>query len=823
MYLSLNWLKNFISIPSTISPQELGSLLTLHTAEVEKIIIEAEKFQNMVIGEVVELKKHPNADKLFVCKVNIGKEINQIVCGGINLREKMLVPVALPGAYIRWHGEGDLIKLEKVKLRGEESNGMICAGEEIGIEKAPANGITDLSHLKVKPGTPLAEALNFNDVIFEIDNKSLTNRPDLWGHYGIARELSVILNLPLKKLSLIDEKTLPTKKGKKLKIEIKDFKLCPRYIGTLITNIEIKKSPVWLKKRLESINIRSINNIVDITNYVMAELGQPMHAFDKNLIEEGIIVRTAKNEEKITTLDGENRILTEEMLVIADHKKPIAIAGIMGAENSEIKNETKEIILESANFNAINVRKTSSRLNLRTESLQRYEKGIDPDLTKTAALRAIELILEVCPESEIVNSIEDIKNYEPKDIEISLNLERCNSKIGKNISEKQIEKILTGLEFKVKKEEKNFKVSVPEFRAQGDVKIEDDLIEEIARMYGYDNLEPTLPPLPIKLPIKNTERLLKHEARNILSHGLNFTETYNYSFYSEKDLVNCLLPKEKHIKVKNYLSMDQTHMRLSLLPNILKAIQTNLKNNNEFNIFEFGRIYEKTEKSFWPLEKKMILACMVRPENYQQEVFLDIKGILETFLERFKFSGRYKLEKPKNPENFVHPGKYVNILIEGKNIGKIYIPHPQVLKNFDIQAQIGIFELNFALVRNELGLEILDKEQRPNFIASLGQKEIKYKPLPKFPGISFDVSVTIDKEKLYKDIYAQIEKSSELIKQIELFDIYTGDKISSNKKNLAFRILLQNLEKTLTDEDMQKAQKEVFANLQKIGGEIRGL
>jgi phenylalanyl-tRNA synthetase beta chain len=346
MYISLNWIKDFVDLNPKLDPQELGELFTLRTAEIEGFEDLSKIYDGMVVGKIEKIEKHPNADKLKVCHVDLGEEKSQIVCGGVNLFEGMLVPVAKPGAYVKWHGEGDPVQLEAVKLRGVESAGMICAGEEIGLAST-GDHIVDMSKMDVKPGQPLAEIYGTNDIVIEVDNKSLTHRPDLWGHYGIAREFAAIYG---KKLQEMDLALGFPSKGDQVDIKIEDYELCPRYCGVIVKNIKIEESPKWLQDRLIAVGYRPISNIVDITNYVMAELGQPLHAFDESFIQGGIIVRRAKKGEKITTLDGEERKLDDTMLVIADHKKPVAIAGVMGGENSEIQEGTTEIIIESANF-----------------------------------------------------------------------------------------------------------------------------------------------------------------------------------------------------------------------------------------------------------------------------------------------------------------------------------------------------------------------------------------------------------------------------------------------------------------------------------------
>jgi phenylalanyl-tRNA synthetase beta chain len=804
MYISLNWLRDFVDIPKDINAEEFGHNFTLRTAEVEHVEDEKKKFENMVVGQIKKISPHPNADKLQITQTNVGGETLQILCGAPNIKEGMLVAVALPGAQVRWHGEGDLITLEKAKIRGEESYGMICAGEEIGLEPTPGE-ITDLSHLKVKAGTPLAEALNKDDTILEIDNKSLTHRPDLWGHYGIARETSVLLG---SKLKPVETKVEYPKNDKALSVEIKDKELCPRYIGVLVEEIKIGPSPEWMQKRLEAVGYRPISNIVDATNYVMAELGQPMHAFDAEKVEGGIVVRTAEPKEKIQTLDEVERKLSKEMLVIADHKKPIAIAGVMGGLNSEISEKTTRIILESANFNPSSVRRTSTKLGLRTEAVQRFEKSLDPNLAEQAMDRLCGLILEMCPEAKIVSSKVDAAYFETKPQTTTLNLDRVNSKIGAYIPADQVKKILTSLDFRVKeKSKKEFEVEIPSFRSTKDVEIEDDLVEEIARIYGYENINAQLPDLPTKLPEENIERVLKHRARQILSMGLGFNEVFNYSFYNIDDINKCLLPEELHEQVDNYLSEEQTHMRVSLVPNMLKNVVTNLKNYPEFKIYEVGRTYEDLQEYF-PIEEKKICGMVVRGKKHKEEVFFEAKGALEKLLAFYQTAG-LEMRKGEALCTYAHPNKYAAYYDRktGEEIARVFELHPTVAKNYELEdTKIAVFEINFTK------------------LATYGFKELKYQPLPKYPDITIDISVVIDKKVEIGELLKTIKNVDKtLIRKVDLFDLYEGPNIPEDKKAVAFNITLRADDRTLTDEEMKKVQNEIFARLKKLGGDIRGL
>jgi phenylalanyl-tRNA synthetase beta chain len=804
MKISLNWLRDYVDIPANINADEFGHLFTIRTAEVEKVENQAAEYANMVVGQIQEIHPHPNADKLRVTKTSIGKETLQIICGASNIYEGQYVPVALPGARVRWHGEGDLVTLEPAKLRGVDSFGMICAGDEIGMEDK-SDGIMDLSALKPRVGMPLAELLEKNDIILTVENKSLTHRPDLWGHYGIAREIAAITGKPLKPF---ESKVMYPASEKKLSVRVKDKKLCPRYIGVLIEGIKIEPSPQWMQKRLLAVGYRPINNTVDITNYVMAEVGQPMHSFDADKIAKGIVIRTAKENEEITTLDGTARKLNSSMLVISDAKKAVAIAGVMGAANSEVENATTRIILESANFSPSSVRRTATALTLRTEAVQRFEKSLDPNLSNIAMDRAVELILQICPTARIVGPKIDVKNFKDPKTVITLDLKRVSAKIGKEITEAKAIEILSSLQFIAAKSGKGkIKVKVPSFRPAKDISMEDDLVEEIARLYGYENIEGELPHLPVKLPIENIERKLKHQARQFLAYGLGFTEIYNYSFYNINEIKKCLLPEELHEEIENYLSEDQTHMRLSLVPNMLKNVITNLKNFQEFKIFEIGRTYQDLQEYF-PIEEKKICGMIVRQKTNNGNTFLDAKGALEKLLEMLR-APKLTLEKGGSLCTYAHPAKYASYTLTGtgEEIARVFEIHPQVLKNYDLEKiNICAFEINFT-----------------RLVANI-QAENRYRPLPKFPGIEIDVSVLVNKKTEVGGLICLLgETNPALVKEVKLFDIYEGESIPEGKKALAFKVILRSDDRTLTDVDMKTVQQEIFRTLREAGGEIRGL
>ncbi|MBI5413299.1 phenylalanine--tRNA ligase subunit beta [Candidatus Peregrinibacteria bacterium] len=803
MEISLNWIKEFTEIPAKYSAKELSHLLTIRTCEVEGYKDERQKFACMVVGKVLKMRPHPNADKLKLADTDIGGKIVQIVCGGKNLVEGMIVPIALPGAVVNWHGAGEVMELKETKIRGEHSFGMICAGEEIGLPPSPPEFITDLGEMwaksgekPAKPGTPLADALGLGDTILEVDNKSLTHRPDLWGHYGMAREFAAFLGQKLKPFA---PKVKFPMEGERVKV-VMPKEIGDRFVAVIIKGVKIEESPAWLKRKLSAVGMRPVNNIVDVTNYVMLETGQPMHAFDRKVLgTDTLAVRFAKKDEVMEAIDHKKRVLSEQDALVTNGKDAMAIAGVMGGANSEISAATTEIILEAACWNHILIRKTSQKHGLRTDAAQRFEKSLDPELSILALERACELILKICKGAQIAGPATDVYNKKTAGIAVSLDVKTVTGKIGAEISEKEIAEHLKSLGFGVTKAGKGkLEVSIPSWRATKDVNIEDDLVEEVARMYGYEKIAPTLPLLPIKLPLANRERQLKNMARSILSNSLGFDEVSFYSFYGMPEIKKCMLPANAHVTIQNPLTDDQTHMRISLLPNILKAVEKNLNVRDNFKIYEIGRTYIKGPE-FFPREEKFICGVVIGS-------FYDGLGALQAFLKAFPINARVETTATLPP--YAHPAKCASLKANrgGIEIATVYEVHPQILKNFGIKANVAAFEINFTR------------------LAELGQDEKNYIPIPRFPGIEIDVSVLVNAKTKVREIQELIRRSDQnLIANISLIDIFEDKSLGEGKKSFTFRVLLQSPDRTLTDEEMKKVQERIFKTLRNEEFVIRGL
>ena len=814
MNLSLNWLKDFVDIPGLVSPEELGKRLTMYTVEVEKVEHQAEKYKEVVVGKILEVKPHPNADRLRLAKVDIGKEQLEIVCGASNIKPGQLVPVALVGAVLP-----NGMEIKPAEIRGVKSNGMLCAEDELGLGSDHA-GILILD--KAKIGQSFSDYLNLNDVIFEVDNKSITHRADLWSIYGMARDISAFLDTKFK----VYKPAAGILKAKKItfrfRAKIEDFSLCPRYMAVGLENIKIAPSPKWMQKRLATAGMRPINNIVDVTNYVMLELGQPLHAFDKNFIDK-IIVRTAKPDEIIETLDGVKRKLEPDMLLIANQTKPVAVAGIMGGANSGINDQTESIIIESANFNANSIRKTAQKLGLRTESSMRFEKGLDPNLCELGLARAVELIIQICPGARVAGNLEDEKKYKLNQGPIDLDLKWLNQFIGYEFTAKQVKQTLEKLGFLVKASGNNFKVTIPSWRAVHDVSLAEDLAEEVARIYGYNNLKAELPKIDLAPPLVIEEKVLIRKIKNILSLGAKFTEVYNYSFLSVGQLEK--LKFASAIKLANPLSEDLAVLRPSLIPAILENIKTNQAFEDEIAIYEIGSIFlnkageikkDDNSQDKLPLEEKRL--AMALAGESADDLFRKLKGAIE-FLFKFlnlavEFEQEIVISTPRlagEKSLKGESGQYKGFLTEvemtkatakimsgGHCLGWVAEPEKGIRQSFGVKKPTAIAEINLP--------ELL------NLVKNSPVKQ--YSEPPKYPAVSRDLAFVVNEKILYNNIVKEIKNFNALIKQVELFDVYQGDKLGQGKKNLAFHIIYQ-ADKTLTSVEVDEVQLKLVKHLER--------
>jgi phenylalanyl-tRNA synthetase beta chain len=815
MLLSRNWLQEFVDLKG-LSSEKIATLLTLKTVEVEGVQDVDGSLENIVVGEIVSIKKHPDADKLHVCHVQTQnsklKTQNsvQVVCGGTNIRVGIKVAMGMIGAKIRWHGEGELVELKKVKIRGVESFGMICASDEIGLgamfPKKDEREILDLSHLKAGLGTPVAKAIQSGDVVFEVENKSLSNRPDLWGHYGIARELGAIFGHPLKKYKA---EKIKSGKNEKLVVKVEDKLLCPRYMAVALNGIRVEASPGWMQQRLNAVGLRPINNIVDITNYVMMELGQPMHAFDsEHVIDNYIVVRRARDKEKFVTLDNQERKLDKSMLVIADKKKTLAVAGVMGGKNSDITSKTNAIIFEAANFEPTNVRKTACKLGMRTDSSARFEKSLDPNMAEQALMRAVELVLKLCPDANVSSSVIEKSCYKLDQGPIEMSYTYINNKIGTDIPKKEVVKILESLGFGVKQKHTGVSVTIPTWRATKDISIKEDLIEEIVRIYGYENVVGVMPCFSIIPPKENVLRRVERKIKELLAYEFGYTEIYNYSFVAPDWLNRMGESTDKHLALDNPIAKDRPLIRRHLVPNLLVNTEENLHRFDTVSIFEVGKTYiieEKGEFSgngYKHLPKQDSLLGMIYSAKGEKIPFFHASNALIGTLDHLGLHA--EVRKSTDHTNLIHPGRFAEVYVGGVLVGRIGELHPQKQEKLGIPHRVAMVELNI------------------NDLISLLHDESVYTPITVYPSVERDVAFVVEKNIEHASIVTILKKTDKLIENIELFDVYVGKKLGEDKKSMAYHLSYRSAEKTLESAEVNSVHKKVISVLKnKFGAEIR--
>ena len=797
MLVSYNWLKQYMNIEDNAT--DLAEKITRGGIEVEGVEYLADNISNVVVGYVETKEKHPDAEKLNVCTVNVGEEDNlQIVCGAPNVDAGQYVIVAKVGATLPG------IKIKKAKLRGVESQGMICSLKELGLNQSvvPKNyqdGIY-VFESEQKLGADAVEVLGLNDYILDL---SITpNRADALSMRGLAYELGALYN---QKVTFPDSEVEENYSDTELKVVVESDS-CKNYLGQVVKNIEVKDSPLWLQTRLMNSGIRPINNIVDITNFVLLEFGQPMHAFDKDLVGNSIVVRNAKEGEVLETLDGEERKLKESDLVITDGTKPIALGGVMGGKNTEVSNNTKNIILESAYFNPVSIRRTSAAHGLRSDSSARFEKGIDPNMQKAAIQRAVELILELCPNATVEASVGVVNKEEEKEVVISTSY--INNYLGITLSTEEITSILESLSFSVEVNGEELTVKIPTRRP--DISIKQDLVEEVIRIYGYDNLASTLPKFS-----KTTKGGLTYSQRAIrdlrkVYVGLGFNDTINYSLVSDEESTQYTL--DNHHKVRLMMPMTETHstLRQSLIPGLLNTVQYNVaRKQKDLKLLEIGRVFFGSgDDNIQPKETLYLSGALTGEENSTKWLnessvidFYTAKGYLEVIFERLGLDEKVLYKKAKI--DGMHPGRTAEVYLGEKLIGFIGEIHPVVASDKDLN-ETYVFEINLDEV-------ISESKVKP-----------KYEEVTKYPEITRDIAMLVDLADEYQNIYDVIESiNSKLITKIELFDLYVGPELLVGKKSIALTITYSDKQKTLTDEEVTKVHEKVLKALDEYGVIIR--
>jgi len=795
MKVSLNWLKDYVEIRMGL--KELVNLLTMAGLEVEEAISMGGGLEKVVVAEIRSIRKHPNADRLSLVEVKTPQETFSIVCGATNIREGQKVPLALIGAQLP-----NGIEIKRSKIRGVPSEGMLCSEIELALGQ-DASGIMILpTHVPV--GVDLGEAMGLKDTILDI---SITpNRPDCLCVMGVAREIAALthqkVKYPTHSLSDRGEEI-----HQKTSVTVLDQDLCPRYVARMIDGVKIGPSPHWMSDRLEKVGIRSISNVVDVTNYVMMEYGQPLHAFDFELLEEGrIVVRRAKEGEEFVTLDGVKRTLDKEMLMICDGVKPVALAGVMGGLNSEIKEDTQKVLLESAYFNPAGNRRTSKKLGLETEAAYRFGRGIDYGGCLSAANRAAQLIQELAG-GRVLEGVVDAYPVTIKPSPIRLSIKKIHQVLGTEVSAKQVRNYLEDLELEIRGEDEDILVVTPaSFR--GDLEREIDLIEEVARLDGYERIPITIPKGPPSSEERSKEFLVERKVIDtLIYHGYHEVVTYSFTSPDSWDVIGLPLhdPRRQHLRILNPLTEDLSVMRTTLIPGLLETARYNVSRKNyNLKLFELKKVFIPQEGERLPKEVKFLVGLAMgfdrdphwafspRPVD-----FFDIKGCVEDLLDALKIRG-LKFDKAEGIP-YLHPGKASKVILDHDVLGVLGELHPQVLGHYEIHGRGYLFEMDFSKMVQWAG------------------EEKRFQSLPKFPEVYRDLSVVVDKTLESERVMEAIRALRQpFVGEVSLFDIYEGPPIPEGKKGISYRIRYQANDRTLTDEEVNQYHEKILTRLKEV-------
>ena len=804
MNTSLSWIKAYVP-DLNVTEQEYTDAMTLSGTKVEGYEKMDADLDKIVVGQIEKIERHPDADKLVVCQVNIGSEKIQIVTGAPNVEEGQKVPVVLDGGRVAGGHDGSLtkggIEIKKGKLRGVESCGMMCSIEELGSTRdmypeAPENGIYIFPD-DVEVGADAVEVLGLHDAVFEYEVTS--NRVDCFSVIGIAREAAATFGKSFYP-PIVPETGNDEDASDYIKVEVRNQELCSRYCARVAKNIKIGPSPEWMQRRLASVGIRPINNLVDITNYVMEEYGQPMHAYDLDTIAgHQIIVRNAEDGETFTTLDGQERQLDRDVLMICDGEKSIGIAGIMGGENSMITDHVHTVLFEAACFDGTTIRKSSKRVGLRTDASGKFEKGLDPNNAKAAIVRACQL-LEEMGAGEVVGGIVDVYSKVKEPVRVPFDENAVNQLLGTDISKEDMIAYLEKVELAY--DEATNEIVAPTFRQ--DIFRLADLAEEVARFYGYDNIPTTLPRGEATIGKLSFKQRIEAAARNI-AEFCGFSQGMSYSFESPKVFDKLLLPEDaperQAIEISNPLGEDYSIMRTISLNGMLTSLATNFnRRNKDVRLYELGNIYlpKTLPLTELPEERMQFTLGM-----YGEGDFFSMKGVVEEFFEKI---GMHKKEvyDPNAGKPFLHPGRQANILYDGTVVGYLGEVHPAVAENYGIggRAYVAVLDMPEIIVRATF--------------------DRKYTGIAKFPAVTRDISMVVPKEILVGQIEEMIEqRGGSILESYHLFDLYEGAQIKEGHKSVAYSIVFRAKDRTLEDADVTKAMKKILNGLESMGIELR--
>ena len=792
MKVSLKWLREYV--PVSLEPKELAHRLTMAGIEVGDVEEVGEAWEGVCVGRVREVNKHPNADRLSLCTVDLPDETFEVICGAPNVAAGQNIAFAKVGAQLHDGHSGKPVKLKAAKIRGVVSNGMICSEKELGMSEEH-EGILVLPE-DAPPGMPLLEYLG--DSILELE---LTpNRPDCLSMLGVAQEVAALTSERVTAPDVAYEEEERSAE-EMATVEITDPDLCGRYTASIVSDLKIGPSPAWMQERLKACGMRPINNVVDITNYVMMEYGQPLHAFDYDKVKgHRIIVRRARAGERLMTLDGDDRPLDPEMLLITDPNGPIGLAGVMGGANTEVTEDTRTLLLESANFNNVNIRRTSTRLRLRSEASLRFDKGLSPELPPRGLRRATQLLAEFAG-GTVAKGIIDVYPGAREKTPILLTESRIKQVLGISIGMDKVRVVLESLGFECEESGEELRVSVPYWRT--DIGIEDDLVEEVARISGYDDIPTT--PLSGRIPanVPDDARSLRDRVKDVLA-GCGMQEVVNYSLSDVKGLENAGLGNMAQLnpmKVANPLRVEQEYLRLSLRPGLLANVEHNRKyHHGPLLMFEAGKVYIPRHGEL-PEEQELLAGVATGDPEDPTDGFLRAKGVLETMLGRLGVEARFERGEGEG----LHPGRVVEVSARSDKLALLGEVHPQVLEAFDIEGtSVHVFEVDLGKLRNHL------------------PTATRYKPVSRYPGALRDLALIVDTDTPSRAVQ-EVITSFPLVTSVELFDVYTGDQVSVGKKSLAFRVLYQSPSRTLSEHEVTMVQAQLLDKLgRETGAVLRG-
>lgn len=787
MLISMNWIGDFVDL-SGLDIEALIQRFTLSTAEVEDIFHMGEELKGVVAGKILSVENHPDSKKLHLLKVDGGDKIYDVVCGAPNVRQGMIIP------FVKEGGKVAGMEITCAKIAGYESHGMCCSEHELGIS-ADHSGLMELPQ-DTAVGVDITELYPIKDIVFEVDNKSLTNRPDLWGHYGIAREFSALSGRELKPLETVELSAFDNLDP--IEINIEDKELCYRYSGLKVRNITKKVSPVEMRIRLFYCGTRAINLLADLTNYLMLEMGQPMHAFDCAKVDR-IEVKRFSKPFTFKTLDDVERSIDENTLMICSKGEPVAIAGIMGGLDSEIEDDTDSLLLESANFDAVSVRKSSTRIGLRTDASMRYEKTLDPEMTVPAIGRFLKLLLDIDPQAQVISRLTDVYCKKYPQVTLSFDKKYVDRYTGIEIQNDRILSTLHALGFKAELDGSLFKVAVPTWRATKDVTIKADIIEEITRIYGYDNFLITTTMSPLYPQKKSAGNKCDNFAKDILVQSHHLHEVHSYIWFDAKKSKELGIEMERGVKLLSAQTPDHEIIRTNMGPSLLSFVQENKSFSPDFGIFEIARVCEGTNSENLCNERKKLGIVLYSRTKSEKELYFRLLGIIRDLGREIKLA-EFTMENIAPIHKWQHPRNTAKVSYMDKELGWMCAIHPSVLANIDKRAAVVCAQLDM------------------DDFAALTSRDLEYREPSKFPGMDYDLSLVIPEGMKFADMseaWADVDKT--LLTGVSLIDSFD----QNGQKSITLRFAFSSQEKTLSKEELQPCVDGIVAKLSSVGAALR--